>query len=938
MVNKAEREADKLGTYVFENATRKNIPTAEMQPLASSYERKEPAEPAVYKRTFPLNNNEKRTRNEDLDPQLLWNGKDSKDWDDLVVDTPQIHVHDKVHPLAIIKNLQKMSTTVEDSNQIPTLFEDFNGLPSSVKTEFYEHDQRWQNRMILGDSLHVMASLATREKLQSQVQCIYFDPPYGMKFQSNWQVSTESRTVVDGKREHKSRQPEQIKAFRDTWTGGVHGYLTYLRDRLTVMRDLLSQTGSIFVQIGDENVHRVRVLMDEVFREENFISLISVQTTTGFQTNYLSNMSDFIIWYARHKPECQINTPFYKKNFRIGEGNARWLMLNDFSCRGVSAAEKRLEQPIPRGAKLYAPDSILSPGRSEGRQPVRFQGKTYDTWGKNAQWKAHYPVGMDRLAKAGRIHVAKNSIRYIRYSSDVNVAKHGNIWTDTGTGNFTDDKIYVVQTNRKIVRRCIQMATNPGDLVLDPTCGSGTTAVVAEELGRRWITIDTSRVSIAISRSRLIGQRYPYYYLADSPEGRKKEGELSGVSMVDIPTSNDLRQGFVYERQQHITLGSIANNSEIDVIWENWHEVLEPIRKEINARLKVDWQEWEIPNQVNGSWPTTVKELHSKWWKARVERQEEIDSSIFRKAEYRHLTDSPYEDKSKVRVTGPFTVESLYPHRVVSDSSAANSTEPDRHKIDNSEEFEKTILRNLQLSGVQQLQKDRRISFTHVVGWPGTYVSAKGTFDQDGISKKAAIMIGPEYGSVTRSDIESSAQEAEKGNFDVLVVCGFNFDPYASEVKKIGSLQILKAKMNPDLQMADDLKNTKTGNLFVVFGEPDIDWRFDDNGEIVVEILGVDVFDPYSSEIRSSEKDEIATWFIDVNYSRESFFVHHAYFFGKHDYFKQLKTALKSEINREAWETLYRDKSVPFPRPSTGYFAVKVINHFGDEVVKVFEV
>lgn len=938
MVTPTQQESEVVGTYVFENATRKNIPSAEQQTIASSFENDDPVDPVVYKRTFPLERNKTRVRNEDLDPQLLWRGKDIKDWNDLVVDAPQIHVHEKIHPLAIIKNLQQTSSNGDEHDKIPKLFEDFNGLPSSLKTEFYEHEQKWQNRMILGDSLNVMASLVRREKLQSLVQCIYFDPPYGMKFQSNWQVNTESRVVVDGKKEHKTREPEQIKAFRDTWTGGVHGYLTYLRDRLTVMRDLLSETGSIFVQIGDENVHRVRMLMDEVFCDKNFISLISVQTTTGFDTNFLSNMSDFIIWYARDKTKCRINEPFYKKHFEIGEGNARWLRLENFKSRGVTAAERRLERSIPNNAKLYKPDNLLSQGRSEKRQPFEFQGKTYDTLGKNSQWKTHYPTGMNRLAKAGRIHVAKNSIQYIRYSTDVNVAKYGNIWTDTGTGNFTDEKMYVVQTNTKIVRRCIQMATNPGDLVLDPTCGSGTTAVVAEELGRRWITIDTSRVSISIARSRLFGQRYPYYYLADSPEGRLKEAEVSGKKMIDIATNKDIRRGFVYQRLPHIKLSSIANNAEIDVIWENWQKIMEPLLKEINDYLGVDWQEWEIPFETESTWPKSVMELHTKWWKALVERQHEIDCSISRNAEYRYIRDFPYEDKSKIRVTGPFTVESLYPHRIISDSDEPKLISQNQVMTNNSEEFEKTVLRNLNLSGVQQLQKNRRLSFTYIEGWPGTYVSAIGTYEQNGFSKKAAIMIGPEYGTVIRRDIDIAAKEAVEGKFDVLVVCAFNFDPYASEIKKIGSLQILKAKMNPDLQMADNLKETKTGNLFVVFGEPDIEWRFDDNGHIVVEVLGVDVFDPYSSEIRSSEKDEIAAWFIDTNYDRESFFVQHAYFFGKRDYFKQLKTALKAQINREAWETLYRDKSVPFPRPSTGYFAVKVINHFGDEVIKVFEV
>ena len=450
--------------------------------------------------------------------------------------------------------------------------------------------------MILGDSLQVMASLAEREELRGKVQCIYIDPPYGIKFNSNFQWSTTSRDVRDGNAAHITREPEQVKAFRDTWSDGIHSYLTYLRDRLTVARDLLADSGSIFVQIGDENVHRVRALMDEVFEEKNFVSQISIQTTTGFQTEYVGNISDYVLWYAKRRETGKSRSPYYRKDFQIGQGNARWLMFQDFTYRGVTASERRAGK-IPEGTRPYAPDNLLSQGRASNPQPFTFRDKSDDPWNKNSHWKANYPTGMERLAKAGRLHTAENSIRFVRYHEDFELAVHGNIWTDTSTGNFTDDKTYVVQTNSKVIERCILMTTDPGDLVLDPTCGSGTTAYVAEQWGRRWITIDTSRVALALARARIMGARYPYYLLADSPEGQRKEAEIRRREITEAPTYGNLRQGFVYERVPHITLRDIANNAEIDLIYDGFQETLEPLRESLNAALAGLWRSGSFPGR-----------------------------------------------------------------------------------------------------------------------------------------------------------------------------------------------------------------------------------------------------------------------------------------------------------------------------------------------------
>lgn len=550
--------------------------------------------------------------------------------------------------------------------------------------------------------------------------------------------------------------------------------------------------------------------------------------------------------------------------------------------------------------------------------------------------------GMVRLAKADRLILNPGSVRiYKQFWSDFPYFPFTNIWGDVRS---QQDRIYVVQTVEKVIQRCILMATDPGDLVLDPTCGSGTTAVVAEQWGRRWITIDTSRVALALARARVMGARYPFYLLADSEDGREREAQLTGKPPLDAPTHGDVRQGFVYERAPHISLKSIANNAEIDVIWDEYQAKLEPLRNKLNAALGTSWEEWEIPHEAEEGWSKNIKGIHAAWWEHRIARQQEIDKSIAQKADVELLYDRPYEDKSKVRVAGPFTVESLSPHRVIpsdDDSLAEELQAADGQRqrtVAPLNDFAEMILDHLRSSGVHQAAKDDRITFASITGWPGNFVCAEGSFHEGDAEKRAAIFIGPEFGTVSRADLTAAAREALDARFDVLIACGFNFEAHTSELNKLGPLPILKAKMNPELHMSDELKNTGAGNMFVVFGEPDIEWKFQDDGKIVVEVLGIDVFDPKTGDVRASGKDDIAAWFIDTDYNEESFFVRHAYFLGANDPYKALKTTLKAEIDEDAWATLYRDVSRPFARPKNGRFAVKVINHFGDEVMKVFAV
>ena len=928
---KAPRSSSKtVVTIRHEDEKRKNIPTAEHQSVVSPDD--------------ALGRQARYHRNTDIDPQLLWRGKDEKDWSDLVVQAPPLYIQEKVHPKVLIDEMLRLtnSSRYESGENTLDLFTDFNGIPKGAdRTEFYAHDQNWSNRMILGDSLQVMAGLAEREGLRGKVQCIYFDPPYGIKFNSNFQWSTTRRDVKDGHSAHITREPEQVKAFRDTWRDGIHSYLTYLRDRLTVARDLLAESGSIFVQIGDENVHRVRALMDEVFGDQNFVSLVFVQKTSSFPSDTLANVCDYLCWYAKNSDLVKVRQLYSKQPFLLGEGNARWLELEDFTYRGVSALEANGDVPIPTGAKPYKPGDLTAQGSAKSPQLFEYRGVKVDPSLKSAHWKANYPTGLERLRKANRIHVAAKSFQYRRYHTDFPYMSRSNIWTDTGTGSFTDEKLYVVQTPTKMIERCILMTTDPGDLVLDPTCGSGTSAYIAEQWGRRWITIDTSRVALALARSRIMGARYPFYLLADSREGQRKQAEILHAAPSSQPVNGNIRHGFLYERVPHITLKSIANNAEIDVIWDQWQTKLELLREKINGSLNTKWEEWEIPRDGDSRWPEAVRKLHAAWWEARIARQQEIDKSIAAKADSEYLYDKPYEDKRKVRVAGPFTVESLSPHRVLGVDENDELIDPlkeDGVKYGAKRTFPQMILENLKTAGVQQAHKEDRITFTSLAAWPGNLVCAEGRYLEGAVEKRAAILIGPEFGTVQRADLVAAAREAGEAEFDVLIACAFNYDAHATEFSKLGRIPVLKARMNADLHMSEDLKNTGKGNLFVIFGEPDITILPEKDGRLRIKVNGVDVFDPTTGEVRSDGANGIACWFIDTDYNEESFFVRHAYFLGASDPYSALKTTLKAEINAEAWATLHSDTSRPFEKPKSGRIAVKVINHLGDEVMKVFRI
>lgn len=764
-----------------------------------------------------------------LNPQLIWAGK-KEQGTELAVPTVPIYVQEKIASEALIARLKLGA----EDNQQAMLFGETAEQQFGKAVDFYKHEDNWQNRMILGDSLLVMNSLLEKEGMRGRVQTIYIDPPYGIKFGSNWQVSTRKRDVKDNKLEDFIRQPEQVKAFRDTWELGIHSYLSYLRDRLLVARELLTESGSVFVQINDENVHLIRSLMDEVMGSGNFIGQVPFVTTSGFASKYIDSVVDYIVWYGKDADSTKYRQLYKEKVLGLaGASGYDFIELADGS---IKSAEEFVNKTLPPGARPFAKSDLLSKGPAGIDQTFEFKGKKY-TPNINSHWKAQFPEGMERLAQQGRIVVTGNTLRYKRYFDDFQLFPITNIWAEQLS---EQNKTYVVQTANEVIKRCILMTTDPGDIVLDPTCGSGTTAFVAEQWGRRWITVDTSRVSLALARTRLMTAKYPYYKLRDE----------KSVSV-----------GFEYKTVPHVTLKSLAND--------------EPAEQEV-------------------------------------------------------LYDQPAENKDIVRVAGPFTVESLSPHRV-----------SDVQEMLSSERFAETVVGNLLKSGVQTGDKGARVEFVNLDILPsGPEVQAIGEYKTNDGFKKVAVSIGPEFGSVDDDFIRDAIVVAKKFA-DLLIVAATSFDASAfSEGTQSNGLQVMKVKINPDLSMGDLLKKTGSGNLFISFGEPEVKVKENKTG-VTVEIAGVDIYDPVKSEIRSSgsgdPEHEIAAWFIDTNYSGEAFFVTHAYFLGADKPYEKLKKALRADISESAWEELYSTTSRPFPKPKTGKIAIKVINHYGDEVMRVIE-
>ncbi|MGW0168699.1 site-specific DNA-methyltransferase [Streptomyces sp. NPDC003343] len=853
------------------------------------------------------------------DPQLVWKGKDEQDRQDLEVPAPPIFRQELIEPRYLVKQLLDETRKLRESEGLDgadeelslfntDFFED--GIPDELdKVDWYNHQMNWTNRMILGDSLQVMASLAERENQRGKVQMVYIDPPYGIKFGSNWQARTDVSRVRDGKLEDATREVEQIRAFRDTWELGISSYLSYLRDRLTTSRDLLTESGSVFLQIGDENIHLVRALLDEVFGGENFVSLITYKTTSGAGsfaggTNVLAAVNNYILWYAKDLEKIKYRPLFRTKTLGgAGGGQYTWVETREGERSRLSGRAPEADE------KIFRPDQLTSQTTRVGQTtvfPVEINGKSYIP--SKGGWKTN-ATGMERLLNANRLMPVGRTLTYVRYLDDFPAFPYTNLWDDTVTSGFADPKIYVVQTNAKVVERCMLMSTDPGDLVLDPTCGSGTTAYVAEQWGRRWITVDTSRVAIALARHRLMGGKYPAYLLADSPEGKAKEAQLSQQPLDRSLSKLDIRRGFVYERIPHITLKSIANNPDI---------------KEGITR-------------------------------------EQIDKAIKKHAEFETLYDRPYENKKVLRVAGTFTVESLSPHHVLSEQEIPAS-EKAAANTPSGASYEETILEHVKKAGVQNGYRSERLEFESIEPVSGRILTAVG-FRKDaeeGTPVRVGIALGPEYGTVDSLFIKNAAREALRfGEIDLLLILGFSFAANATEAtteineekgefsviqeRHVGKMTVLNVRMNPDLAMGDELANTGSGNLFTVFGEPDIEVT-ETGGQLVVEIKGLDIYNPTTGDVRAEGPDDIMMWSIDTDYDAEAFIVRHVYFSGENgkstglNPYERLGKALKGQVDEEALATLFTTTSRPFPKPKSGRIAVKVVNYYGDEVLKAIEV
>jgi len=898
-----------------------------------------------------------------LDPQLQWAGK--AEHTSFEVPTVSLHVHERIEPRTIIEAVRKVNSGqgIVNSGQL-SLFEEERKESLRHAVEFYQHKHGWSNRLIAGDSLLVMNSLLEKEGMAGKVQMIYIDPPYGIKYGSNFQPFVNKRDVKDGKDEDLTAEPEQIRAFRDTWELGIHSYLTYLRDRLLLARELLHESGSIFVQISDENVHHVRELMDEVFGARNFVRLISFAKTGSMVSNELGRTSDYLVWYARDKEHLKYRQLYFEKLPDAFYSNVE---LPDGTVRKITRAEMVDPSLLPSGARVFRLVSLESSGPPGEDTPLEFEGETFRP-NRNRHWSLTYPDGMEALKQTGRMVKDGSRLRWKYYISDYPLKVLSEVWDDTA--GFNPDQKYVVETRTKVIERCLLMTTDPGDLVFDPTCGSGTTAYVAEQWGRRWITCDTSRVALTLARQRLMTAVFDYYELAHPEEG--------------------VGSGFKYKTVPHVTLKSIANNPEIDGIHARWQARLEPIREQLNRVVSEQWtvdseqgivddkektkgkklstnhqplppmQEWEIPRDAPDDWPKEAKKLLADWWQLRRKRQEEIDAAIARHAPQETLYDQPFVDRKKVRVTGPFTVEAVPAPAVKSvdeiledkpqpaDASIARSGETLRQG-----EWRDELLR----TGIRG-KAGQHIRFARLEPLPGcrwlhadgeTRPSAEGA---DSVREavpaynpmRIVVSFGPEHGPLEQRQVERAWEEARHlvPKPKLLIFAAFQFDPEAAkdidEMKpELAGMQFLKVQMNADL-LTDDLKKKRASNeSFWLIGQPDVEVRKTNDGLFVVEVHGFDYYNTKTGGIESGGKDKIAVWLLDTDYDGRSLYPRQVFFpmAGENEGWAKLARNLKAEIDEDLIEAYRGTVSLPFEAGENRRIAVKIVDDRGIESLKV---
>lgn len=868
---------------------------------------------------------EKQTRNyaydPNLSPQIAWAGKPGLKSIEVEAavgveaETISLHVHERISTQAIMRAVQK---------PIPKQMALFADPQLSLKdaVQFYQHDVDWTNRLILGDSLLVANSLLEKELMAGKVQMIYMDPPYGVKYSSNFQPRIDRRDVKDND-DDLTREPEQIKAYRDTWKLGIHSYLTYMRDRLLICRELLADSGSIFVQIGDENMHHVRELMDEVFGAENFVCMIAYIKTSGLSQKNLPTTFDLIIWYAKSKDLLKYRQVYRGKD--ISElSSYSHVELSDGTTRKITSNEKIGSSDLPHGARVFAPSNSTS----EGNPSISFEidGRVFTT-PSNRGWKTTIE-GMGRLWDAGRIMISGNTLNYKRYVDDFPVTSLTNLWQDIPMGLGFGNKIYAVQTSTKVIQRCILMTTDPGDLVFDPTCGSGTTAFVAEQWGRRWITCDTSRVALTIARQRLLTATYPHYKIKGND-----------------PNVQNPKMGFDYKKVPHITLKSIARNTEIDSVVERFNPGIADALRELNAALSMSLKGWEVPFEPNDDWSEDATSLHEQYMGLKREKQSGIDKVIQENApQEEELYDQPAVDKKTVRVSGPFTVESISPPIYEPDTPIDGAPEHEaQHYEDNSHIT--ALIDYLRKDGVT-FSGNKKLKLSSLKPHTGGVLHAEGEAKNDEGVVRYAFSFGPLYGPVSTQQVYAGLREANRGGYDAVIFCGFAFDPEAHadiEANPDPKVKAIHSHIRPDVILTDDngdtlLKTTATSQLFTVFGEPDIKLSKNGDGEsFTVKLNGVDVYDPITGQVNSENVDKIAAWFIDTDYDMRTFCVAQAFFPNKSAW-KKLEKALKGTLDIDKFDMLTGQESLPFKKGEYGEVAVKVIDQRGNEVIKVMPI
>lgn len=849
-------------------------------------------------------------------PYLNWTGKAERT--SFEVDTVSLHVHERIDPATILAAVQKRikdSKGKSSASFQPDMFHaPFENLPLREAIDFYKHERDWANRLIAGDSLLVMNSLLNKESMAGQVQMIYIDPPYGIKYGSNFQPFTNKRDVTDRKDEDLTQEPEMIKAFRDTWELGIHSYLTYLRDRLLLARELLHESGSIFVQISDENLHLVRNCMDEIFGKENFLAQIAYVTTSTQGSGLLPVVNDNILWYAKRKEITKYN-PCYEIKERGGAGSSgyNFVSLRSGETKRASAATRN---EIEEG-RIFAASDLTSSHYSISEK-IEYQGNTFTS---GSRYWSTSTVGMYRLAKSGRLLVVGNSLRYQRYFEDFVAFPRTNVWTDTGVAGFTSTrKTYVVQTNEKVIERCLLMTTNPGDLVLDPTCGSGTTAFVAEKWGRRWISCDTSRIAVTLAKQRLMTASFDYFDLKYPNEG--------------------LRGGFIYQTVPRVTLKSIANNSEIDEIYERMHPAIEKALAELNAAIDSEpLAEWEVPFEFPDGAEPAAKSAFDAFHAARQAMQKRMDESIADHAGQEILYDQPQISKNMLRITGPFTVEAVPFATVLGLDEAEQPKEADVAVARSGATARQVEWRDELLKAGIRGKGGQKIKLLDLQPLPGArYVHAIGTVAETG--EKVAVSFGPEHASLEQRQVEIAMREA--GDLfplpKLLVFCAFTFDPEAAkDIDNIKGITALKVQMNTDL-LTEDLKKGRASNeSFWLMGQPDVAIKKLKDGQYQVEVNGFDYFDTKTGELKSGGKKNIALWALDTDYDNRSLYPRQVFFpiAGKGEGWERLKKDIRAELNEELLGKFHGTVSLPFTPGENKCVAVKIVDDRGIESLKV---